>query len=261
MAIRSPSALEALFWGRVPVAFVQQMLLTLVASVRAADAKCSDLRPTVRRDTFGHVRRACFESQLFDMAAGFAGARALEVPNEPGTASHVRVQFGEVAITQHAVPSRAELPRGADFRETMARSAQTEWPWLGRPQPPPDALMYAMFLYESAVSGRPQFAQFVIPDQTCKKVVRRIDVTHLLNAIYDPAAAAAAAAFVRPAAVIPEEQIVDATVIVLRPDVATRYEEDMTKASPSPTEVVRDTVQLSLFEWADTKDKPANDAK
>ncbi|MBI5284327.1 MAG: hypothetical protein HY874_04455 [Chloroflexi bacterium] len=88
------------------------------------------LPPFAARDLFPYDRRSLVETGLLTAARkyGDLGIGADEVKNKTLNASHVEIYAQEVVLIAAAVEGRAQLPREAEFRNSLLEDPQIAFP-------------------------------------------------------------------------------------------------------------------------------------
>ena len=182
-------------------------------------------------------------------------------------------------MTENAVADPSELPRDADFRATYARSSQGSL--FGESNPPaPDAPLYVMITYGPSNATEPHFASIIVPDPECSQILARIRLDDILLEVKREVAGTGRVSFAPPAVFAPaaravaEELVEDALVLSLKGESlsltgavastgiqeASHHEmiDDFDSAQPDKEEQTAN-IQLSLFSWAQEKEKSGND--
>lgn len=88
------------------------------------------LPPGAARDVFPYVRRSLVETGLLSAARKYSdvGVGADEIKNRTLNASHVEIYVEELVLIAAAVEARAQMPREAQFRNSLLEDPQIAFP-------------------------------------------------------------------------------------------------------------------------------------
>ena len=156
--------------------FLQDVVRVLANCYRGAHAECRlQYPPAEAHDLYPIVRRAMVESQLREVAEGYAEISAPSKPNHAGTSYYRLLSSGNVFLTVNAVEHPNTKVRRAMFRETYAEVSQPNL--FGEP-PEEGTTLYGILLHGPEVLNktRPEFAHIAFPNKDCSDYVGRIDL-------------------------------------------------------------------------------------
>ncbi len=186
----SRAELEALVKAKLAEGFVSSAILALVLANQDAHKLCATFAKPERRDSFGHVQRGLFEKRLRHAASDIDGATARVRRNHKKTSSFTEVHMNGLVITASAVQAPYKLPRGAEFRNTRARSSQRLLFALdsGVPLAANDdasdhaELLFGVLTHCQNQDGILYDARIVIPDHTGRHLLGSLDLNDQLRA-------------------------------------------------------------------------------
>jgi hypothetical protein len=164
------------FQSNVPDKVQKALLQRILQCYRDASQHCyKHFGAAQAKDMSGHYRRARIEDEFIAIAERFKkdGVKCEPVPYKRNTGHHVELRSGLVTITQSCVLWKDDLPREADFRETLASTGQSEMFEGGNEEEPPaGTTLYAVLLHGVArgVKQRERcaFAYIRFPDRNFK---------------------------------------------------------------------------------------------
>lgn len=151
--------------------FLRGALRGLARANREANRYCAQFEKPERVDLFGHLERALFERNL-KKAANDSGLVSKSRKNAASTSHYVQVECGTLIITASAVELPGDLPRNANFRNSLAKAGQTsllrlmgEAPEIG------DGIdcIYAILTHCTSRDGALIDARIVVPNETGKR--------------------------------------------------------------------------------------------
>lgn len=141
----SPEELGTLVRSYVPDSFLSRALLALFEANRLSweEAYANHERPEAQ-NVQPYMKRARFEGYLRDAAELEQGMEGIVIKGE-GPWFHTEVRSGPVILTAASAPVPCAMVHPADFRVTLAETNQLSF--FGEPAPPPEALLYAVFVH------------------------------------------------------------------------------------------------------------------
>jgi hypothetical protein len=135
----------------VPEKIQKALLQRILQCYRDASQHCyKHFRPAQAKDVSGHYRRGRIEDEMIGVAERFRkdGVTFNEVPYKRNTGHHVELRSGMVTFTESCVLFKDDLPREADFRETLASTGQREMFAEGKDEEvEPGTTLYAVLLH------------------------------------------------------------------------------------------------------------------
>jgi hypothetical protein len=167
-----PEENVAFFNQHVPEKVQRALLQRILQCYRDASQHCyKHFRSAQAKDLSGHYRRGRIEDEMFGIADRFRkdGVTVEEVPYRRNTGCHVELRSGLVTVTQSCVLFKDDMPREANFRETLASTGQREMFGDGEEeQPKAETTLYAVLLHGVAPGGKQRetcaFACIRFPD-------------------------------------------------------------------------------------------------
>jgi hypothetical protein len=176
-----PDENVAFFNQHVPEKVQKALLQRILQCYRDASQHCyKHFRPAQAKDVSGHYRRGRIEDEFVGIAERFRkdGVIVAEVPYKRNTGHHVELRSGLATITQSCVLFKHDIPRDADFRETLASTGQREMFGDGEEEQPKDGVtLYAVLLHGVAPGikqrERCAFACIRFPDRNFKGYLGR----------------------------------------------------------------------------------------
>jgi hypothetical protein len=142
-----PLKFSELFLSEVPGEVLAALLRTLLQSYQDASSACYDvMRPPQAKEASGPFRRNKIESELMGVGERFSGNLSVESKHyKRHTGSYVELTCGLVKMTQSCVLAPSDLPREADYRETLATHPQLLLEFM--PREPEGKFLYAILLH------------------------------------------------------------------------------------------------------------------
>jgi hypothetical protein len=186
MRLLRPSELRGFFLSQVPGEVLDDAARCILRAWKAAADHCTASYPWQEaRDLFPYERRAKIDSGLKTRLARHEGVTVRSRLNGAENCWHAEVRLPRVAMTVSAVSRPSEMPRGADFRESLAQKAQVHL-WE-RPEPPSeDTILYAVISHGptggSKLRRAPSFIHVGFPDADCEEYVDRFNLVDYLPA-------------------------------------------------------------------------------
>jgi hypothetical protein len=158
-----------LFLGQVPAEILAAALRAILQSYRDASSACYEvMRPAQAKEASGPFRRNKIDSEFLGIGDRFKRQLKAETNpyNQRHTGSYVELTCGLIKMTASCVLTPSDLPREADYRETLATNPQMV---LGDflPEQPVGEFLYAILLHgvDDSVKQRAgcRFAQIRFP--------------------------------------------------------------------------------------------------
>lgn len=124
------SEVHSHFHGTFPKPVLASILKAIFQDYRDASEHCfSSFRFPQAKDVSGHYRRGKVEDDLLAIADRFKEREFPELNAEPlkykhNTASYVEMTYRTIKLTQSCVLSSDDLPRDAEFRNSLAETGQ-----------------------------------------------------------------------------------------------------------------------------------------
>jgi hypothetical protein len=159
------------FDGDIPNDFLMHTVELLFGVYGARDKSLTQFPKTEQHDLWPMHRRSMFERDWRELAR-MHGLSGVAVLNKSLNAFHTTVSGGIVVMTQSYVEDRRDLPRYAEFRNTLTKSSQ--FMMFANPEvPDPSARIYAILTHGQYAddSLQPGWADVVFPAMEGQKVV------------------------------------------------------------------------------------------
>lgn len=185
----SPSAIQAAFSAAISTEHLRGLAMAIWAAYPEAHDVCRlHMTRDQVHDVRGSFRRGLVERNFKNYAHRIPNAIVRQQWNEPRTSSHVEIEVGNLILTQHNATGPNNVIQAADFRTTLAGSAQGNFLHPDRPLTPGQKL-YAMLLHgPSARPIEPAFMAVVFP--TNDGTAYLFDATISILAMFDDLATA-----------------------------------------------------------------------
>lgn len=161
-----------LFRQEVPREVLAAILRAILQSYRDASSYCyAAMRPHQAKEASGPVRRNKIESEFIGIGERYK--RLISVADrwyKRNTGNFVELTSGIVKMTQSCVLTPSDLPREADYRDTLATDSQLSFEFV--PKQAPGKYLYAIVLHgvdaDSKQRSGCRFAQvrFPLPEFT-----------------------------------------------------------------------------------------------
>lgn len=141
--------LERLTFRYLPEDFLRRALRAVFLAHRLSWEECSSAFAAPEAENVQpYYKRGKLEGYLRDMADSFPGVSARVIRAEQSNWFHTEVVAGPVILTENAVPTPCALVEKADFRVTLAESAQgTLFP---DERVGPDSPLYVLLLHSKS---------------------------------------------------------------------------------------------------------------
>jgi hypothetical protein len=110
--------------GALSAEFLERAVKGLALANRETARYCSRFAAPERSGVFGHLERAHTQTSLREAARQTAGMEFRSRANEPKTAFYTVVRSAGVLLTSSAVQSPGQMPRAADYRNSIALNPQ-----------------------------------------------------------------------------------------------------------------------------------------
>jgi hypothetical protein len=141
--------LEQMTFQYLPEAFFKRALKAVFLAHRLSWEECSSAFAIPEAENVQpYHKRGKLEGYLRDIAESFPGVSSRVVRAEQSNWFHTEVMAGPVILTENAVPTPCALVEKADFRVTLAKSAQgTLFP---DERVTPDSPLYLLLLHSKS---------------------------------------------------------------------------------------------------------------
>lgn len=126
-----PSKHRQVFLQNVSSDILAAILRHILQSYRDSSDYCyTRVRKPLAKSLSGHYRQHIIDDGMFGIADRYKGHLfAEDIPYKRNTGSHVQLLAGMIRMTQSCVTNISELPRDAEFRQTLAGTGQQGlWP-------------------------------------------------------------------------------------------------------------------------------------
>ena len=135
------------FQDHVPTEILAAVLRAVLQSYKDASATCYEaMRPRQAKDASGPFRRNKIESEFVGIGERFKHLISVaDKLYKRGTGNYIELSCGLVKMTQSCVLNATDLPREADYRDTLAEDSQLAFEFI--PKGTPGKHLYGILLH------------------------------------------------------------------------------------------------------------------
>jgi hypothetical protein len=166
MSSRNPVVTRDSVRSELRDGFADKVIRAMTAAYAEAKLECAENYGPEGGDLYGHLLRAKVERNLHQSFSGVVGVTVRFDLNASRNSRHLVIEIGRLVITESMVDTPWTMVRRAEFRETLAQSAQGDL-FASSDDGPIRSKLYLLIVHGPGGASAPAFIDIVPPTANC----------------------------------------------------------------------------------------------